>query len=183
MASNRAPRTATPIAGREISDLAARGEGPKIEALPWTKARELLGRAQTYWFATTHPSARPHVRPVLAVLVGDALYTTTNPSARKARNIGYIPACSLSTTLEGFDFVYQGYARVGTDTKLLEEVAGAYVDKYGWPATVRNGSFDAPYGAPTAGPPPYVVLAVEPQTVFAFGTDEKTAPRSTRWLF
>jgi hypothetical protein len=54
---------------------------------------------------------------------------------------------------------------------------------YGWPVTVRNGAFDAPYGAPTAGPPPYVAYRIRPDTVFAFGPDDTAAPRSTRWRF
>ena len=53
--------------------------------------------------------------------------------------------------------------------------------KYGWPPTVADGAFDAPYGAPTAGPPPYEVYEITARTVYGFGTDEEHAPRSTRW--
>jgi hypothetical protein len=81
------------------------------------------------------------------------------------------------------DLVVEGNAaRVENETRLVA-VADAYQEKYGWPATVRNGTFDAPYGAPTAGPPPYVVYEVTPRVVFGFGTDEELAPRSTRWRF
>ena len=35
-------------------------------------------------------------------------------------------------------------------------------DKYGWPVVVEGGAFQAPYGAPTAGPPPYLVYEAFP---------------------
>jgi hypothetical protein len=66
---------------------------------------------------------------------------------------------------------------------MLQSVRDAYEAKYGWPPEVRDGAFDAPYGAPTAGPPPYHVFRIEPEVVFAFGTGDATAPRSTRWRF
>ena len=58
-----------------------------------------------------------------------------------------------------------------------------YASKYGWPAAVKEGAFDAPYGAPTAGPPPYEVYVITPTVVYGFGTDDEHAPRSTRWQF
>lgn len=48
--------------------------------------------------------------------------------------------------------------------------------------TIVDGAFAAPYGAPTAGPPPYYVYEIRPETVFAFTTDE-SPPRPTRWRF
>jgi hypothetical protein len=48
---------------------------------------------------------------------------------------------------------------------------------------VAGDRLDAPYGAPTAGPPPYEVYAVAPEVVYAFGVDDEHAPRSTRWRF
>ncbi|MGH9244498.1 MAG: hypothetical protein ACRD29_09310 [Acidimicrobiales bacterium] len=48
---------------------------------------------------------------------------------------------------------------------------------------MRDGAFDAPYGAPTAGPPPYQPYAVTPTVIFGFGTNDKFAPLSTRWRF
>jgi len=54
----------------------------------------------------------------------------------------------------------------------------AEIDKleYGWPSTVRDGT----YGAPTAGPPPSEVYEITPTVVYGFGTDDDHAPRSTR---
>jgi len=63
-------------------------------------------------------------------------------------------------------------------------VGDAYRDKYGWPVTVTaDGAFDAPYGAPTAGHPPYRVYELTPTVAYAFGTDNHLGERSTRYRF
>jgi hypothetical protein len=51
------------------------------------------------------------------------------------------------------------------------------------PVNVSGGAFHAPYGAPTAGPPPYQPYAVVPDVVYGLGTNETYALRSTRWRF
>ena len=65
-----------------------------------------------------------------------------------------------------------------TSHDTLEKVAEAYRAKYDWPVTVTEGGFDAPYGAPTAGPPPYQPFEITPAAVFGFGTvgDSPAAP-------
>ena len=168
------PRSATAISGAAT---------PPTTELPWSEAQARLADAQTYWAATTTPDGRPHVRPVLAVWVDGALHTTTSPSARKARNLAANRRCSLSVSADGVDVVLEGTAARVVDHAHLQRVADAYAAKYGWPPTVDGDAFDAPYGAPTAGPPPYEVYEMTPTAVYGFGTDEEHAPRSTRWRF
>jgi nitroimidazol reductase NimA-like FMN-containing flavoprotein (pyridoxamine 5'-phosphate oxidase superfamily) len=152
-------------------------------ALRWDEACTCLAETHDYWLATIRPDGRPHVRPVLAVWVDSALHTTSSPAARKSRNLGRDARCTITTHTYGLDVVVEGSAaKVGNEAK-LHRVADAYRAKYGWPPTVRDGAFDAPYGAPTAGPPPYEVYEVTPVVAFGFGTDETMAPRSTRWTF
>jgi hypothetical protein len=43
--------------------------------------------------------------------------------------------------------------------------------------------FDAPYGAPTAGPPPYRLYEITPSVVYAFGTSGDLGVQSTRFRF
>jgi hypothetical protein len=81
------------------------------------------------------------------------------------------------------DLVLEGTAAYVTDVDHLQRLADAYREKYGWPPVVVDGAFDAPYGAPTAGPPPYRPFAISPEAVYAFGTDDAFAPRSTRFAF
>ena len=165
------PRSADLIAAESTTTLA------------WDDVRSRLAEAGQYWLATTHPSGHPHVRPVLAVWAGDALYSTSSPDAQKARNLRHDARCTFTTTTEGFDLVLEGELTKVSDDDELRRVGEAYLSKYEWPVSVRDGAFDAPYGAPTAGRPPYEVYRVTPHSVFAFGTTEEFAPRSTRWRF
>ncbi len=157
--------------------------GEDVAPIPWAEARDRLANERFYWLATVHVDGRPHVRPVLAVWVDGALYSSTNPTARKGRNLASDPRCSVTARTDDLDVVLEGTARRVTDDETLARVADTYRDKYGWPVEVRDGAFDAPYGAPTAGPPPYVVYAITPVQVFGFGTDDALGPRTTRWRF
>ena len=169
-----APISAEPIAGGFVEP---------TTPLPWEDARSALAGAQFSWLATTHPSGRPHVRPVLTVWWDGALFTTSAPAARKARNLAAEVHCSVTVRTDELDVVLEGTAERVVDPATLQSVRDFYEAKYGWPPTVRDGAFDAPYGAPTAGRPPYHVYRIEPQVVFAFGTADATGPRSTRWRF
>jgi hypothetical protein len=81
------------------------------------------------------------------------------------------------------DVVLEGHAAPVTSVQELNQVAEAYRVKYSWPVTVTDGAFDAPYGAPTAGPPPYHPHQITPATVYAFGTADSYAGRTTRYRF
>lgn len=151
--------------------------------IPWGEAARRVAEARFYWLATVHPDGRPHVRPVLGVWVDDTFHTTSNRAARKARNLARDPRCAITVRSDDLDVVIEGEAATVTGDAIVERVADAYRSKYGWPVTVRDGAFDAPYGAPTAGPPPYEVYEIVPTTVFGLGTDEVLGPRATRWQF
>jgi nitroimidazol reductase NimA-like FMN-containing flavoprotein (pyridoxamine 5'-phosphate oxidase superfamily) len=156
---------------------------PPTTALPWSEAATRLAAAHVFWLGTLAPGGRPQSRPVLAVWVDGRLYSTAGPGSRKARNLATNPRLSLSTTTEGMDLVIEGRAEPVTGDDRLAAVGAAYRDKYGWPVEVVDGAFAAPYGAPTAGPPPYEVYEIVPEVAYGFGTDETWAPRSTRWRF
>lgn len=64
-----------------------------------------------------------------------------------------------------------------------ERPACGIAERYDWPVTVINGAFNAPYGAPTAGLPPYQPYQIRPATVFGFANDPALGPSSTRWRF
>lgn len=165
-----------PMSAEPIAD-------PGAVVLEWAEVRSTLSEAHSYWLATVHPSGHSHVRPVLGVWADGAWHTTSSPEADKARNLALDPRCTVSVGVTGIDVVLEGTATPVTDRLRLERIQEAYATKYGWPVTIEGGAFTAPYGAPTAGPPPYQPYAVTPDVVFAFGTDEGHAPRSTRWRF
>jgi len=157
--------------------------GKVADPLPWADVRDRFAGATTAWFASLHPSGRPHVRPVFTVWVDGTLHTTSNGGARKARNLTVDGHCSISVGTDDMDLVFEGVARRATDPAHLERIRDAYADKYGWPLTIDGAAFDAPYAAPTAGIPPYEPWEIVPTAVYAFGTAEGLHDRATRFRF
>jgi hypothetical protein len=157
---------------------------PGTEPLPWEDVRDWFSSERWYWLGTTGSGGRPHVRPVLAIWLDGKVYSTTSPDAAKGRNLTRHPECSLAARAPAADIVVEGPTSWVTDRRLLEHVAAAYDDKYGWPVTIReDGMFDAPYGAPTAGTPPYRAYEISPRIVYAFGTASDVHLRGTRFRF
>lgn len=175
---DRTPANAltTPVAAVPIAE-------PGREPIPYDRTLQVLAAAPMLWLSTTRPTRGPHVRPVLAVVVDGLLYSTSNPRAVKARNLTDDPRSAICARDEEMDVVFEATARRVDDLDVLRQVARAYDEKYGWPVTIENGAYLAPYGAPTAGPPPYHLYSFTPTTVYAFGTTETFAPRSTRFAF
>ena len=154
------------------------------DVLPWGLAVQHMAAAELFWQVTRRPDAHAHIRPVFAVEIDGMLCSTTSGSAGKTSLLEQDPHCSLAASTDGMDLVYEGVAVPVHETDLLKRIAAAYHQKYGWPVAVTSdGAFDAPFGAPAAGPPPYRVYAFEPITVWGFGTDDRYATRSTRWDF
>lgn len=150
--------------------------------IPWDEAAVRMANAGTFWLATIRPDGHPHLRPILAVWVEDALHFVSSSSSRKWANLARNPRCSISAETPGLDLVFEGEAVRVADEAGLRRVAEAYDSKYQWPVTIRDGTFFAE-GAPTAGPPPFHIYRVQPSTVYGFGTDEDHFDRSTRWRF
>jgi hypothetical protein len=152
------------------------------DALPWTDTVRQLTGTGPFWLSTTGPGGGPRTRPVLAVWVDDVPHVATSPSSDKARHLADNPRCSLAGSVGGLDVVVEGRAAVVRERAALDAVAAAYSEDYGWVVEVRDGAIWAD-GAPTAGPPPYLVYRVRPSVAFAFGTVEATMARSTRWAW
>jgi len=154
------------------------------DVLSWELAVQHMAEAELFWQVTQRPDTHPHIRPVFAVETDGMLCSTTSSGARKTSLLEQHPRCSLAASTDGMDLVYEGVAVHVREHHHLERIAAAYHRKYGWPVAVTSeGAFDAPFGAPAAGPPPYQVYAFEPITVWGFGTDDRYARRSTRWDF
>ena len=153
-----------------------------VEAVtPWAEAQKRLAEVEKYWQATVRPDGRPHLIPHFAVWLEGALYFTANNDTRKARNLAQNPRCVIAGAAEGLDLIVEGSATRVTDAATLRRVAEAYANKYGWQLTMRNGAYDAPFGAPSAGLPPYDLYELRPETAFGLGTSEPYG--ATRWRF
>lgn len=153
------------------------------DVLPWSLALEKLDAGRLYWHVSHGPDDGVQVRPVFAVVCDGVLCSTSSASARKTGRLVADPRCTLATSTDEMDLVYEGIATRVDEPDRLARIAEAYRGKYGWPVEVADGAFAAPFGAPAAGPPPYLVFAIAPVTVRGFGTGEAYATRSTRWDF
>ncbi|WP_158554129.1 pyridoxamine 5'-phosphate oxidase family protein [Micromonospora deserti] len=145
---------------------------------PWSEAMERLGTADAYWLVTTGADARPHMVPVLAVLVDGTLHFATSGRSSKARNLAINPECVIAANAPSIDVVHGRATKVHRNDR-LRDVAHAYAQKYDWHVTARDGALHDADGAPTAGPPPYDAYALTPTSAYGFATSE--ALSSTRW--
>jgi hypothetical protein len=183
MSGGEVPSADSPSGEQPLVAEPLTNDGRPAEVLPWAEAELRLAEQRYYWVATVNTEGQLQVRPVLAVRVGSAMYTTSRPTARKARNLGSNPRCSLIADSGDIHLVVEGVAAPVSEAGTLDAVAAAYREKYDWPVVVESGLFEAPYGAPTAGPPPYQVFQLRPSAVFAFVAGGDFGPASTRWLF
>lgn len=147
----------------------------------WDDARRRLAAAELFWISTVRPDGRPHVTPLLAVWLDEALHFCTGPQERKARNIALNPACVLTTgrntfTEPGEDFVVEGKAVRITREAVLQRLARAWETKYGaeWHFDVREGTFRH------SGDIEAHVFRVAPVKAFGFRRGEAA---QTRWRF
>jgi hypothetical protein len=149
------------------------------EPPPWEAVRQGLADADLYWVVTVRRDGRPHVTPLLAVVLDDIPYFCTGPTEQKAKNLDADPHCSLLTgngrRLEGTDLVVEGRAARVTDEPLLRRLADAWVQKYGedWRFEVVDGAFRHAADSLRGDDPGSAhVFAVVPDSVLAFGKGE-----------
>src|SRR5215218_8145063 len=99
-----------------------RYSSPDATAADWVTAEAVLDEAELSWISTVRPDGRPHVTPLVAVWLDDALYFTTGADERKGRNLAENPHVVLTTGCntwkEGFDVVLEGEAVRVTDDGL-----------------------------------------------------------------
>ncbi|MBA3826756.1 MAG: pyridoxamine 5'-phosphate oxidase family protein [Ktedonobacterales bacterium] len=162
------------------AELDPRFSSDAATALPWSDARDHLAQAELFWLCTVRPDGRPHVTPLIAVWLDDALYFCTGASERKAHNLADNAQCVLTTgnnTLNaGLDIAVEGVAERIIDLATLARIAAAYVAKYGegWRFTVsEDGAFIGAGGEA-------LVYGVRPAVAFGFG---KGTFSQTRWRF
>ena len=152
--------------------------------LPWSRAETQLaasnGPSVTHFLATVRPDGRPHVAGVGALWVDDRFYFTSGAGTRKSRNLAARADCVISVKLPDLDIVVEGAARKVTDEPTLQRLAERY-GAQGWPATVKDGAFTAPFSAPSVGPPPWHLYEFTPRTAFGVATAEPFG--ATRWRF
>ena len=151
-----------------VSRLDERFSEPGAQATSWTTTRETLENAQLFWVTTVRADGRPHVTPLVAVWLDDALHFCTGPEEQKARNLAANPHVVLTTGCnswdQGLDVMLEGEARRVTDRETLERLAAVWTTKWNgeWQYQVADAGFA--HGAGDVH-----VYAVRPAKVLAFG--------------
>ena len=165
---------------KPVAELDARFSSDGATAMAWEEGRKRLRGAEVYWISTVRPDGRPHVTPLIAVWLDGALYFSTGPDERKAKNLRGNPHCAVTTGRNdlggGLDVVVEGDAVRLTDDERLRRVADAHLSEYGedWRYEVRDGAFHH-------GPGVAWVYEVAPTKVFGFGKGGTFS--QTRWSF
>ena len=146
----------------------------------WDVARKVLSEAEVFWISTVRPDGRPHVTPIMTVMLGGSLYFCTGSTERKAHNLEHNPNVAVTTgsksMQEGLDLVIEGTARQVTDGATLRAASDAYEAKYHAGFTVRG---DALYSEEGGEAPLFEVVASKG---FGFGKGEEHFSQ-TRWTF
>jgi hypothetical protein len=160
-------------------------DGYGNEVLGWSRARDAMVKELPHpdvpvFLGTTDPDGRPHSTGIGIVWHDGDLYFSTGASTRKARNLRASPAATMSMRLTGIDLVLDGETTVVRDATTLEAVATLYRDG-GWPAEVEGDALTAPFSAPSAGPPPWLLYRFRFHTAVGLALTEPYG--ATRWRF
>jgi hypothetical protein len=150
-------------------------------ATGWEETQRVLEQADLFWISTVRASGRPHVTPLVAVWLDDAIHFATGPSEQKAVNIRTNRYVTLTTGCNqwegGLDIVLEGEAVQVADEDLLMRLAAAWATKWDgrWHYQVHDGAFRHEGGTDAV-----LVFSVTPTKVLAFA---KGTFGQTRHLF
>jgi general stress protein 26 len=136
--------------------------------LEWPYVVDQLTRARNYWVVTASVAGRPHAAPVWGLWLDDTFVFSSDPTARKTRNLADRP--EVMVHLESGDdvVILEGRATRVTDRDLLRRFVTDYKAKYDIEVDADN--------------PEYGVYQVKPETAMAWL--EKDFPKTaTRWRF
>jgi nitroimidazol reductase NimA-like FMN-containing flavoprotein (pyridoxamine 5'-phosphate oxidase superfamily) len=139
--------------------------------MSWDETRRALEDAELFWISTVRRDGRPHITPLVAVWLDDAIHFCTGPTEQKAVNIAHNPRVILMTGCnrwdDGVDVVVEGKATRVMEESQLERLAKAWATKWDgrWKYEVGDGAFRHSY--PVNGEA--LVFAVAPEKILAFG--------------
>jgi len=144
----------------------------------WDETVRTLEAAELFWITTVRADGRPHLSPLVAVWLDDALHFSTGGAEQKAVNLRANPHVLLTTGCNqwdhGLDVVVEGEAIQVTDGTTLKRLADAWRSKWDgrWQFEAREGCFHHAAGAA-------LVFSVAPAKVLAFrkGTFTHTSHR------
>ncbi|MBO0852835.1 MAG: pyridoxamine 5'-phosphate oxidase family protein [Nocardia sp.] len=74
---------------------------PGATPTPWSTALATLEGAQLFWLTTIRAGGRPHITPLVAIWLDDAIYFATGEDEQKAHNLRGNPHVALTTGCTG----------------------------------------------------------------------------------
>jgi general stress protein 26 len=136
--------------------------------LPWSWPEERLVASRNYWIVSATDEGRPHAMPVWGLWLDGAVWFSSDPASRKARNIAGRP--EIVVHLESGDevVIVKGRAEEVAERSELEPFARGYEEKYG----IRM-DLDHPLG---------LTYRVRPRAVLAW-REQDFPTTATRWSF
>lgn len=155
-----------------ITTIDQRYSGSGARATPWEQTRATLESAELFWLTTVRADGRPHVTPVVAVWLDDALHFSTGAEEQKFANLRANPNVVLTTGCNtwdrGLDVVVEGPVVRVTSDDVLRRLASAWTGKWdgAWRFEVRDGAFGHPGGGEAA------VFTVRPVKAYAHAKGE-----------
>ena len=161
------------------TELDSRFSDPEAHPTSWEQTLDAITRADLFWISTVRADGRPHVTPLVAVWLDDALHFSTGPDEQKGRNIAADPRVALTTGASdwkgGLDVVVEGEAIRVTAAAKLYRLADAWAQKWDGRWQYQVGTDGFRHGAGAA-----LVFAVRPSKVLAFS---KGSFSQTRYRF
>ena len=163
-----------------VTELDRRFSDQNAVATDWEETRRALEDAELFWITTVRVDGRPHVTPLVAVWLDDAIHFATGVGEQKAVNLRTNQNVILTTGCneweQGLDVVVEGEAVQVIDERVLEQLAEAWSEKWDgrWHYAVHHRSFRH-----EGGNDAILVFAVKPAKVLAFakGTFGQTRHR------
>jgi hypothetical protein len=137
--------------------------------LPWTWAVERLTASNDYWVATVRPGTAPSVMPVWGAWMERAVWFSSSPGSRRARNLATNPLCTVTNDDALNPVVVEGAAEPITDPEAIEAYTAVTNEKY-------RVDYSSDFYAENA------LFAVRPNVVLALKHDDFTGS-PTRWTF
>jgi general stress protein 26 len=158
-----------------VTTLDGRFSDPASSPTSWEAVLQALDEAQMFWLTTVRTDGRPHVTPLVAVWLDDAIYFCTGAGEQKAHNLRENSHVILTTGCDqwdgGLDVVVEGDATRVTDDARLEQLARAWTNKWDgrWQYVVRDGSLYEAEGDAAGEGDGALLFSVIPTKVLAFG--------------
>ena len=118
-----------------VAELDERFSDEGASATQWAEVLGVLESAETFWVTTVRADGRPHVTPLVAVWLDDALAFCTGANEQKAVNLRGNQHVILSTGCndwdKGIDVIVEGIARAGDRRRQAAATCGGVDEEVG----------------------------------------------------